>query len=421
MKPGTRILLCLTAVGLALAVLACNLHAQTRRSILDDDKKNDLIRRMRSSGTRMEDLDEFDLRAPEEKESADDKKEDKKDLTGTGQPGEGFTADPNELRRRMSTTRRPMTYRELLEQYDRGTSTEDLLKRIREGRPGSEEGKKEGEESEEEPLTRPGLGGGGVKVETPKYGVEDRFHESLRGRPGIVGSRRLTADDEYTVRIGGEATRQGTLSSLPDPGEDLQAYRRRLSGTVYQSGRDERYLDNVVPDLRSTVEGERLNREVINRYEARIIPQEVGNLGQAFKAYESLTQLPRLSDSLGRRDVYVPNSTNYLNQTYRGSIYGIPYSNDPYQRNWAPQLTRSKYSTESYYNFNVQESFADWYQREYGVSNAFVPGSTARQYDINTLQQWQSSLRRDYGIDVRATQSTYADMYRLHTGKYSGP
>jgi hypothetical protein len=106
-----------------------------------------------------------------------------------------------------------------------------------------------------------------------------------------------------------------------------------------------------------------------------------------------------------------------VNPTYRGSIYSNAYSGDPYVRSYSPDTTQSRYSSSGYYSMDTRESFSDYYQREIGVSNAFVPGSASRQIEVNTVKQWTDTINQYYGTNTAAGTNTFTDTYRLYSAQ----
>ncbi len=297
-----------------------------------------------------------------------------------------------------------------------GAGAEDsvtgLVGRIRASR--SEEAEKEKAEREKaakEGVTRETTG---VEPRMPAADVSTyrRFLTPMRDVSGTVGGEALRDTTAAPARAteAGAAARSG---ELPDPSKDPSAYEARVRADMGPRGDLPAYADK---SLLGVYESDRYGRLLS---QARDVQPNPGgtNASQAYKAYQALQRNPDTGSIIGQRDVYVPNSATFINPTFRGSIYEIPYSTDPFRRNYSDLTTQSKYSSAGYYNLGVRESFQDYYTREYGVSRAFVPGASSSQnFEVNTVKQWTQQIRQDYGVDIRPGAATYGDLYRIQTG-----
>jgi len=407
-------------LAILLVLTAGDALAETFR--IDSDKEreaNDLRKRIRSSRStagkkdKAEEDDETDLDSPEERKARAKRRAKRKALlSGKPEKKEELITDPNELRKRMGSVPR-IGAKEMLDEYRMGTSTKDLLKRIQQSRSGElQEGKEKrkkeaGERVTREPVIRDFRSG------LPDYSLDTKIDRDFRRRLNVIGVGGLAGEQErLRNRMIGGPTRRTRVADLPDPAKDFDLYKTRLRSEFGERGTLPSYVD---PKLAGVQETRRFDRWITNEFGARLEPGRA-SLPQAYNAYKSLASLPPLDTSRGRRDVYVPYSTNFLNPIYRGGIYGAPLTSDPYQRNYGPTLTESKYSQQEYLNTGVRESFADYYRREFGVGTSFVPESSSRYYDINTMNQWQAQLRRS-GVDTRGANTSYSDLYRLQTSK----
>ncbi|HUV38820.1 MAG TPA: hypothetical protein VMY39_04370 [Planctomycetota bacterium] len=382
-------------------IRAAKAEAEKDKPALHKDKDKDKEKDAAESDT--------DLSSPEEKKARQERRAKLRALlSGKPDTGEEFITDPNELRRRVGSIPRQGP-RDLLGAYDSEDSTENILKRIRQARSGESERGRE-QEAEERVSPEPGLRG--LPGEVPDYSLETKVDRDLERRLSGVGMGMLPGDRAQRYQGIGGPTRGLGSATLPDPSTDLRDYNTRM---VREFGERGALPGNVNPDLVNEHETRRFGRWLTDDFDARLETGGV-SLPDAYKAYRDLHALGPRNTSLGRRDTYVPYSTDYLSPTYRGTIYGNYYSSDPYQRSYAPDLSRSKFSNESYYNNDVTQSFSDYYQREYGVGPSFVPESSSRYYDVNTMKQWQNQLRWQ-GIDTRGAANTYSDLYRLQTNK----
>ncbi len=324
-----------------------------------------------------------------------------------------ITTDRYEYLRRMGTARYPGR-RELLERYTIGTSPSELLQRIRESRAAEDEkGKKT--TARKETARRPGTAEPtprDYREPLPDYSLESGYFSPLGQIPDAIGADAL-GKQPVPTRRGEEITRSIDPSQLPDPSKDMDRYQKALRERYGARGSVSQYS---YERLRGTYERGRFSEWLQNQHEVRVESDKL-DVPQLSSAYEQYQRLPPINESLGRRDAYIPYSQNFLSGIYRGTIYSRPNTSDPARRDWAAAISQSKYSSQGYFNLDTFDSFSDYYQREYGVGRSFVPGSAAGHYDLNTMKQWTESLRRDYGIDVGDGRQTYADLYRIYTGK----
>ncbi|KPJ55770.1 MAG: hypothetical protein AMS16_03665 [Planctomycetes bacterium DG_58] len=324
-----------------------------------------------------------------------------------------ITEDPYEYLWRMGTLRYPGR-RELLERYSIETDPNELLQRIRESRANQDEKKKKTtgrQETAERPAT-PEPTPRDYREPLPDYSIDGAYLAPLDQIPDAIGTDALRRQPGPTTRSE-EISRSTDPTELPDPSKDMDRYQKALRERYGARAGVSQYS---YEGLRDTYERNRFKTWLQNQHEARVESNKL-DVPQLSKAYDEYQKLPALNESLGRRDVYIPYSQNYLSDTYRGTIYSRPYTSDPVRRNLSAAISQSKYSTLDYFNLNTFDAFADYYQREYGVGRSFVPGSAAGHYDINTMKQWTESLRRDYGIDVGDGRRTYAELYKLYTSK----
>jgi hypothetical protein len=249
---------------------------------------------------------------------------------------------------------------------------------------------------------------------TPDYSLERQY--GLRPQGGMIGERLIPRDDVVTERErpSGEGG-AGPTHELPDITKDTQGYAERM---VREFGVRGAIPDvNVDPRLLEIQERNRFARWSQKDHEALVDPKAMASTERLYDTYKELGKVPIARSYESYRDTYVPYSQNFLDPSLRGTIYGRGFINDPDQRNYNLNIAQSKYSSDWYYNLDLRESFEDYYTREFGVNNSFVPGSASRFFEINTLKQWADFYQRDYGVNIRTGNYTYSDWYRLHTSK----
>ncbi len=285
--------------------------------------------------------------------------------------------------------------------YSRRTA--EALRRIRE----SQSTEREEEKSVRERAAEAAIARGGAFLSDRTAGRRDfsldsRYMSPLRAASTVIGADRLRS-----TRLRASGTPQ--YAAVRDLSTDDGVAAESKFGTSEDLTR---YAD---PNLVKTYKASEAKRALMRNSDVNVDKGSV-SLTDLNRTYRQLSRVSTASRSLGRRDTYVPNSTNFLDNTYKGSIYSRSYSVDPSYRNSARNLTQTK-STGGYYNLNTREAYSDWYQREYGVGRSYVPTSASRQYEVNTMKQWEDDLRRDRGINVRSGTMTYAEMYHLRTGR----
>jgi len=416
----TLAILVLAGVGLGLLFFLGSVGAQAQSASPDKNQVDSLVERIKAAKAdveRRESEDEngkpLQLTKPDQRSAKEKAKETEAKKTEVSRKEEGRAANilaDRYLREAGEIPR--MGPRDILRRYEVGLTPEEILKRIRESRATEAEAQKKGQEKKPDE--------GGIAQESAprdyrelakEYSPDRVYLAQPRVTVGPIGAETLPGRKDMPSAGMTEIRRSTGPSEFPDPNKDLDRYQALLTDRFGVRGELPQFID---PSLRSTYEAQRFRNWLTNEQDVRVEPGRM-DVSQLYSTYRAFQSLPEVNKSLGRRDAYVPNSTNYLTPAYRGSIYSQPFSSDPYARNYSPNSTQSKYSSPDYYSLNTRESFSDYYQREYGVSNAFVPGSAARQYEVNTVKQWADSLRQNYGIDVRPGERTYSEMYRLNT------
>ncbi|HUW55068.1 MAG TPA: hypothetical protein VMZ92_00380 [Planctomycetota bacterium] len=410
----------LVAAGVGLALLLLPAGRTARAQSAADREADSLLERIRSAKSRQQattsakpDDKKIDLNAPGEGKT--DKEGTEKDESKAPRRREAVEVitDPYEYMRRMGTMPRAGT-RDLLRSYDIERTPNELLERIRESRVTDDRAKKKATERKETALRRTSQQPSTTDYRQglSDYNLEDKYLSPLSELSDGIGADALRAPASPR-EAAAELRRSTSPTDLPDPNKNLDRYQKGLREQYGEKGALPQYVDT---NLRGTYEAGRFKSWLQNEYGTRVETDQL-DVSQLNNAYREFQALPPVNESLGRRDSYIPNSQNFLSDVYRGTIYSQSNTIDPGRRNWSPSFSQSKYSTADYYNLNTFDSYSDYYEREYGVSKAFVPGSSARHYDINTMKQWEDSLRRDYGMDSRAGDRTYADLYRLYTSK----
>jgi hypothetical protein len=356
-------------------------------------------------GTAAEETQPAEEEKPKEKPKAT-KKPVSRPTEGAGTTG--TAEDPYGSPR--DTTSLPMTGpQDVLQRYDVNATPEQKLMRIRAIR-AAEAAKTKGTEAK-----KPAEAGGipvdaGLRNyrELVKQYSPDRVYLSQPQVPtGIVGTETLPG-------LGAAAERARENSGqLPDPSKNPDEYEQMLKQQYGVRGALPEFTD---PSLRSTYEAQRFRNWLFSDQGVYVDPGKT-DVSQLYNTYQAYRSLPPQSNSLGKRDSYVPNSTDFVNPTYRGSIYSNAYSGDPYVRSYSPDTTQSRYSSSGYYSMDTRESFSDYYQREIGVSNAFVPGSASRQFEVNTVKQWTDTINQYYGTNTAAGTNTFTDTYRLYSAQ----
>ena len=367
-----------------------------------DQDISSLLERVRSTGSRKKDAEKdrerFTLSSPEEgklkKQGSDREKSvrDKKRLTA-----EDYL---EELRRGGD--------KGLTERYKTESTVRGLLEKMKEkDRETLGEKKEEGRRPEADITER--RGPRNFRDLTPDYSLQKEYGLGRQG--GMIGEGLVPKAGVTQRKAATAPTRE-----LPDILKETAEYEKRLVKEYGERGVvPNPYVD---PRLLDIQERQRFNRWLKQDHEvlldAKGAKRSVGGL---FDTYNYFGRLPQVNKSLKYRDAYVPYSQNFLSPALRGTVYSRNYISDTAKRNFNPNVSRSKFSNQEYWNLDVRESYQDWYVREFGVNNSYVPFSTSRQYEINTLKQWSDQMRRDYGVDIRPGQRTYADWYRIRTSK----
>jgi hypothetical protein len=248
-----------------------------------------------------------------------------------------------------------------------------------------------------------------------EYDLQRKYAPYNQQLPGVVASGALPG--EVRTPVGRAITPGNEMpAAVPDPAIDKEAYEKLMKGVFGEKGALPPSAD---PNLVKTYEVQRFQRWLQQDFEARVSAQSNVTVPQLFSTYNMFQNLPPTNRAQQYRDVYVPNSQDFINPSYRGTIYGQPFIDDPYRYNYNPNITQSKYSNADYFNMNTKQGFQDWYVRDMGVNNQFVPDGVNRNYDMNTIKQWTTSFRENFGVDLRVGAQTYGDYYRMWTSKPS--
>jgi len=400
-------LLAALAVTVILWLGAGEVRAQTPSAV--QEEADTLLERIRAAKAKSEGASAqdtgIDLSTPSERK----KKAAEKDTEDTAErrrtPARTIT-DPYAYTRSM-TLGSGLGARDVLQRYELGTSSQQLLGRIRGSRPSEEKPRDEATTESPRPET--------TTPERPFFDRPTGLRDYRHLAPDYHLESRYSTDVSRTTELlgGSDLARSSARDELPDPKKDFDTYQAILKKELGARGQVSRYAD---PNLRGTYETKRFGNLLSEQYDVDIDLKRQ-DAASAYSTYRQFQRLPDVSTQLGKRDTYIPYSTNYLSSTYRGTIYDTSSSSDLLSSRSVASPTYSRLSNLNYFNLNTRESYADYYEREYGVSRSFLPGSSARHYDLNTMKQWSAQLNRDYGVDVRAGSQTYADLYRLHTSK----
>jgi hypothetical protein len=345
-------------------------------------------------------------------DAAKEKDAEKRRPEGIAADVERSAKDPAAYAKEMSTPGR-VTAQDVLKSYETDRTVGGMLDRIRGSR--SEEAEKEKalrEKAAKEGVTREPAP---LEVRTPASdpSAYQRFLTPRRGVAGTVGGEAVLQTRQAPLGVA-EIRNAVRPSGLPDPSKESTLYDTRVQAEMGVRAQLPRYADS---SLLGVYETQRYDRLLTQDRDVRF-EKGRANLTNVYQTYQGFQNAPDTGSSIARRDVYVPNSTTFINPTYRGSIYEVPYASDPFRRNYSSNTTDSRYSNSSYFNLGNRESYEDYYTREYGVSRSFVPDfSSSRGFEVNTIKQWTQDLRTNYGIDVRPGSATYGDLYRMRTGR----